>query len=212
MLKKNKKWFTLMELIVIIAILAILAIWASWMLKTNDSREKVEIISSGIQSKIENIQFFAISGKWIKENSAPTEWKLPDKWFIRINPVASTRPWVSSTNANITSFYEIKWTSNIVEFEKIVEANRPILNPTTVDVKCIMSNWTEEILAADNSLDIVMKWIYIKSIEHTWNATEDSCIGNIKELHLSVWSEKSIFKSRIKISKPAWTIELLRWN
>jgi len=210
MLKKSKKWFTLIEIIVVIALLWIMAIGANSMLKGWNKREKVEIIASWIQTKIEEIQFNAISWKWVKDDPSSDEWKLPDEWKVKINPVSSTLPWISSTNANITTFYSTWWTQE--ELEKIIEQNTPEKDPVTVDVTCIISNWGEEKLGVDNSLDIIFKWINITDIRHSWTYTEDSCLWNIKELILAVSTEKSTFESKIKISKPAGTIELLRWN
>ncbi len=178
----NKKWYSLVELSVIIAVITIIAIWASRInFNRLSSKQKLDIFSNKIISKIETTRNNALLWKWIWTNLV-----IPNKWKIEIS---SNNSWTINS-----SYYD--WTNWYLYNEDSLIVTSPfyINNIRCSSLTGVISNlsWT--------TWSIFISW---------WDLSLSWCTNTndkILELDVTFWS----FRNRITINTLNWLIEKFR--
>lgn len=180
-MKKNKNWFTLMELIVVIAIIWVLTIWASRIsFNSQIDNQNLEMFTNSIFSNIETIRNNSLLWKWMW---TWTTMIYPEKWVVNISKTWSWK---------IENFYQSWWISYNYK-----EININFINDFSKisEIKCRDINWNwYEII---NNIDIEFSG---KNITLSW-----CTYPNDKLLELTT-NYKS-FSKTIKLSKVTWLIE-----
>lgn len=168
MYKKNRKAFTLLEIMVVIALIAIIMTWVSTLnFSSLSNSQKAEILANKIISQIEEARNNILVWKWETNTTTPS-------WFSNIK------------SYNITlekNFFEVKKqkdTAEVTEKKYNFENNEKITN-----LFCI--NWTNTTnLWEKMSIKFFPEWICI------WkNKNDCNCLSGEIVLEFN-WSKKTI--------------------
>lgn len=180
-MKKNKNWFTLIEIIVVIAIIWVLIVWASRInFNPQIDKQNSDMFTNNIFSNIETIRNNSLLWKWMW---SWVKMFYPEKWVVNISKTWSWK---------IENFYQSWWISYNYK-----EININFINDfwKISEIKCRDINWNwYEII---NNIDIEFSG---KNITLSW-----CTYPNDKLLELTT-NYKS-FSKTIKLSKVTWLIE-----
>jgi hypothetical protein len=110
--RKNKKWFTLIELLLVLFILSLWIVWASTLnFNTLSDKQKLGIFSNKIITAFEEIRGNSLLWKWIwVDLEIPEKWKIEflPSWSGSIKTYYNNGTWVLYENINIETNYKIK--------------------------------------------------------------------------------------------------------
>lgn len=181
-MKKNKKWFSLIELIVVISMISIIWI-AAWKINFNkliDNQNSL-MFSNDIYSNIEKVRNNSLLWKWV---SSWTLIQYPEKWLVKI--------WTWWTNWTISWFFSTWWIlTNYNEFKvNFINANAKINKLTCYNI-------TKNNPNTKSNIDIEMIW---NTITLSWCTTPDNKI-------LDIETNYKWFKKVIRINTINWVIE-----
>lgn len=180
-MKKNKNWFSLVELMITIAVISIIWIVA---LKLNFNNlidnQKSLMFSNDIYSNIEKVRNNALLWKWV------WSWTFiyPDKWVIKV--------WTWWTNWTITWHFYTWWVlQNYDEFKvNFIDENSKISKLTCYDITKSNPN---------NITNI--------DIEIIWNSISLSWCSNPNNKILDIETSYKNFKKIVRINTITWIIE-----
>jgi len=175
----NKKWFTLVELLVWMALIIILFMWITTVsFKSSSDKQRLEIFWNKIISKIETARSNDLIWRWI------TQWWVlvnPDSWKIDIN---SNWQWY------IRVFYELSWV--FYNFDELFFENW--YNITSI--VCKRQDWITNTLNNSQIWEIFFeKWKY----RIWWN-----CLANSTELSINI--QFSSGESEITFNSINWLL------
>jgi prepilin-type N-terminal cleavage/methylation domain-containing protein len=176
--KNNKKWFTLIELLLVMFIIGIWILWASNLnFNSLNEKQKIDIFSNKIIVAFEEIRNNALLWKWIG-----TSLDIPEKWKIEIS---SSWTWGISTHYNNGSW---------ITYENIdIETNYQV-----EDVTCS---------SIDNSFTWSTSWIWIIEIERDNLTLTWACDNiNYKKMRVTL-SLNNEFRKTLEINTVNWLIE-----
>lgn len=176
----NKKWFTLVELLVWMALIIILFMWITTIsFKASSDKQKLEIFWNKIISKIETVRSNDLIWRWIIQS-----WVLvnPDSWKIELS---------LSWSWNIKSYY-YDWTTYVehdeVVFENLYNINRIVCEHPV--------NESQILTIAQTWAIIFEKWKY--SI--WWD-----CLANSTELSINIQFSSGV--SEITFNAINWLLK-----
>lgn len=181
-MKKDKKWFTLIELIIVIWLLAIM-----WVLSSNldfgkmTNKQNSLMFSNSIYSNIETLRTNSLLGKWIFDG---VEIIHPKKWSIQIST------W--STNSTIQGFYSTGWA-----LQKHKDFNVNFVNTTSKISLLTCYNISKTTAIAKTNVDL----------EIIWNALTLSWCTSPNNKILDITSDYKGITKIIRINTVSWVIE-----
>lgn len=156
---KNKKAFTLIEILIVITIIWILVMWFSNInLNTISDKQRAESFLNKVKNNIETVKNNALIWRWIW-----TDLFVPKQWKIE---VSNNWNWKLST-----SYYD--WTNwhNYSEYSLIPEINYSIKN-----IECADFSWnTWSLDGWTNTWTIIITWW---NLELSW--CDDTDYKNIR--------------------------------
>lgn len=185
-MKKNKKWFTLIELIVVISLLAIITI-ASTKMNFNKNIEKQNslMFANEIHSNIEMIRNNSLLWKWVSDGIDIIH---PTKWNIHIST------WIVNTwNHWIIKWqYSTGWTfAKYNDFEvKFIDTHSYISKLTCYDINKTTSS-------TQNNIDIE---VIGSTLSFSWCTAPNNKI-------LEIQSEYKSFRKKIRLNSLNGVIE-----
>ena len=122
-LLKNKKAFTLIELIIAISLISFVALWATRLNFNNiNDKQQIENYTNKIKNNIENIRNKALAWKWIwADLNIPKKWilefsknwswtiitkALDENWNTLINDTFNVKTWYSFSSIKCWKYWE----------------------------------------------------------------------------------------------------------
>lgn len=169
-MKKNKKWLTLIEILVVVALIWILAVGLS---KINFNplmdKQKSLAFSDEIINNIESLRNNSLYWKWVGSGS----FTHPTKWVISV----LTGSWQDNFQAKYTTWAWLQIDDNYrVNFIPHAEIN-----------KMVCYNTTKTLSWSTNSLDIEISWstISLSGCTFSWTIAEIS--AKYKQFEQSIW-------------------------
>lgn len=181
-MKKNKKWFSLIELLIVMVIIWIIALWANKINFNNlaDNQNNM-MFSNDVYSNIEKVRNNSLLWKWVVNW---TSMQYPDKWVISI--------WTLGANWTISWMYSTWWTlKNYSDFKvNFIDTHSKINKLTCYDI-------TKNNPSVKSSIDIEIIW---SSLSISWCTTPNNKILDIETGYKN-------FKKVIRINAISWMIE-----
>lgn len=174
---KNKKWFTLAELLVWITIIWILALWVSQInFNTISDKQRAETYLSKIKTSIETVKNNSLIWKWIW-----TDLIVPEKWKIDLK---------SWSGHLVTSYFSWTWI-NYSSYSYTPENNLY----TIKSIECAKLDWTSDTVS--ETWSIVISW---SKLSLNWCPDDSYKI-------LRINSNYKQFENTFEINTVSWIIE-----
>lgn len=179
-MKKNKKWFTLIEIVLVIALIWILMVWLSRInFNNNLNKQKFEDFNNQIVTNIETVRNNALNWKWVLSGGNLIN---PTKFNINLTLTAMTT-WHGLSYNNLLNEVNVSFNN---------------INKIT-SIKCANLDWTNEINTTPvNNLKLDFNG---KDVETScWSLNNK--IWKLIKIRTSAWS----FTKEITFNTVTWTI------
>lgn len=174
-MKKNKKWFTLIEIMVTIALIWIMMIWFSNInFNNNLNKQKFEDFNNQIVTNIETVRNNALNWKWV------LDWSLnlinPNEYNIELNLTTMTT-WYNWTYNNLLNEVNVSF-NNINSINSIKCANHQgtvTSTPNNVQINFIWKEITSSCWNNKNIIILTKAWAFTKEITFntvTWTISK----------------------------------------